>query len=546
MKVMRYAGTLACCMLGVASATLFARQDMPVAEGLEAINNQSASPLPECAGLCYVQALPEFNCPLNDITCICPNANLTTAISACLSSNCTMPDQLIAEKFSKDSCGAISRDEASTTRRVTWVLFTLAIFFVGARFIARPERLHGSGYGTDDWTILSCVVLLIPINALSQTMTNVGLGTDNYTNSADDITTMLMQFFVFLILYTLLVFTTKVSILQLYLRIWTEDATSRWFRLTCWILILLQIVTMLSYCISIIFMCTPVAYSWKWWDGLHSGHCVNRKAQIYSLGAINICFDVIVFILPLHNFLKLNISWKRKMGVCTIFMVGVLVTVCSIIRLQYLVKVGISTNPTWDYNSAVLWSIIECNFSVICTCMPATAGLLQRLYAAISGHPQSISTGSSNGSKAPIHPNKLDPERALTSDDMLRMRGEDRMLDGDMNEMSSTDSNAPTAVARNHAGEVPFELDSEEEGEKKGHVSLYHSPPREMTATDLTYRDGEGRLHEVKVIDRPTSDVKDPEDARHETAGHQLERVQEGAEEGDGEGGEAEKEENWI
>lgn len=32
-------------------------------------------------------------------------------------------------------------------RRITWSLFGLACLFVGARFVARPERLHGSGYG---------------------------------------------------------------------------------------------------------------------------------------------------------------------------------------------------------------------------------------------------------------------------------------------------------------------------------------------------------------------------------------------------------------
>jgi hypothetical protein len=97
----------------------------------------------------------------------------------------------VAEKFSKDSCGAATRDEGHLTRRVTWTMFTLAVIFVIARFIARPERLKGSGYGTDDWTIMSCVVLLIPINALVQTMTKHGMGTDDYTNSADDITAML-------------------------------------------------------------------------------------------------------------------------------------------------------------------------------------------------------------------------------------------------------------------------------------------------------------------------------------------------------------------
>lgn len=146
----------------------------------------------------------------------------------------------------------------------------------------------------------------------------------------------IQYFFVFTILYTVLVMLTKVSILQLYLRIWSEDAVSIWFRRTCWFLVAVHLVTILAFVFSEIFICSPVPYSWHFWDGLHQGSCANRAAQLYALGAINICYDVIVFILPLHNFLKLNISWRRKTGVLTIFMVGMLVTICSIVSATFL------------------------------------------------------------------------------------------------------------------------------------------------------------------------------------------------------------------
>lgn len=129
---------------------------------------------------------------------------------------------------------------------------------------------------------------------------------------------------------------TKVSILQLYLRIWSKDAVSIWFRRTCWFLVAVHLVTILAFVFSEIFICSSVPYSWHFWDGLHQGSCANRAAQLYALGAINICYDVVVFILPLHNFLKLNISWRRKTGVLTIFMVGMLVTICSIVSANFL------------------------------------------------------------------------------------------------------------------------------------------------------------------------------------------------------------------
>lgn len=301
------------------------------------------------------------------------------------------------------------------------------------------------------------------------------------------------QFYVFEIMYTMIVMVTKVSILQLYLRIWTEEAVSFWFRRACWAMIWILITTMFAFVISLIFQCDPVSYAWNDWDGLHHGHCINRAGQIYSLGAINIAYDVFVFILPLHNFLKLKISWRRKMGVCMIFMVGLLVTICSIVRLQYLVKVGLSSNPTWDYISTVIWNSVECNFSVVCTCMPATAGLLQRMWATMSGNPLSTSSAES---KAPIKPEVIDPENPIGEDEMLHMHDPRDSFSTSANEVHETDPSAPT--------------------EKLGHantagIEIKHEPPSETTATRMSYRDNEGRLHEVKVIDRPTSDVKTPD-----------------------------------
>ena len=95
------------------------------------------------------------------------------------------------ERFSKDSCGAISRNESRTTLITTWALFGVALFFIAGRFLARPERLKGSGYGTDDWTILGTLAVLVPFNAIIQDMTVNGLGADNYTLSAGSITAFL-------------------------------------------------------------------------------------------------------------------------------------------------------------------------------------------------------------------------------------------------------------------------------------------------------------------------------------------------------------------
>lgn len=45
--------------------------------------------------------------------------------------------------------------------------------------------------GKDDWTILACMALLVPVNSFVELMTNNGLGTDNFTLSPRQITLFL-------------------------------------------------------------------------------------------------------------------------------------------------------------------------------------------------------------------------------------------------------------------------------------------------------------------------------------------------------------------
>jgi hypothetical protein len=176
------------------------------------------------------------------------------------------------------------------------------------------------------------------------------------------------------------------------------------------------------------------------------------------------------------------------------------------VRLQYLVKIGRSDNPTWDYNKAVIWSSVECNLSVVCTCMPAMAGLLQRVWAQMTGSPVSVNTRSTS-SRAAIHPRVIDPEVPVSDKEVLRMRkagnSQTPSFAGSVTEFGVADTGAPTAVMR-EKGEQQTPIT--EQG-----IRLKHEPPTEKTSTRLTYRDVNGRLHEVKVVDEPTDDVITPE-----------------------------------
>lgn len=123
------------------------------------------------------------------------------------------------------------------------------------------------------------------------------------------------------------------------------------------------------------FECQPVAYFWQQWDGEHEGQCNNIRLATYVGSGINITFDLVVFFLPVPKLMKLQVrDTRRKVGVVLTFLVGLFVTTCSIIRLQYLAQIGQYTNATYHYNDIGLWSGLEGSVGVICACMPSIAG----------------------------------------------------------------------------------------------------------------------------------------------------------------------------
>lgn len=87
---------------------------------------------------------------------------------------------------------------------------------------------------------------------------------------------------------------------------------------------------------------------------------------------------------------------KKKIGIILTFIVGLFVTICSIIRLKYLIGWAFNPNPPWNYSELAVWSVIELDVSVICACMPGMASLLRRIKQRSTEYIKSKSTNSAS------------------------------------------------------------------------------------------------------------------------------------------------------
>jgi len=117
-------------------------------------------------------------------------------------------------------------------------------------------------------------------------------------------------------------------------------------------------------------------YFWLSWDGEHEGeNPIELLTMVYVNSALNIFFDLVVFFLPIPKLIRLQVKdIKRKVGVIAVFLVGLFVTGCSIVRLGYVAAFGSVANATWHFNQIAIWTGLEGDIGFICACMPVVAG----------------------------------------------------------------------------------------------------------------------------------------------------------------------------
>lgn len=122
----------------------------------------------------------------------------------------------------------------------------------------------------------------------------------------------------------------------------------------------------------------PVAYFWD--KAIKGGHCMNEYAVWFTNAGVNIVTDFAIIILPMPVLRSLNLPLKQKRGLILVFTLGGFVCIVSILRLQSLVIISNSTDPTFDNPPAATWSSIETNVGLICACLPALRPLLSQLF----------------------------------------------------------------------------------------------------------------------------------------------------------------------
>ncbi|KAI9686107.1 MAG: hypothetical protein M1820_010696 [Bogoriella megaspora] len=249
-------------------------------------------------------------------------------------------------------------------RSVCIAFMVLDTFFVGLRFLAR--YFQKAPLGWDDFLIpISLINLLaMGIDSLLALRWAVGYHIERVLKTMPDQIANWGKnsFYAIPILYATAVAWPKLSILLLYLRIFTY----KWPRICCWTIAAIIIITAIGNVFGIALQCFPVE---KAWNPTLPGHCNNIQAHLIYGSLPNIVTDVAMLLLPIPLVWKLQTSTHVKIGLLATFMVGGAGLITSVIRFAEFFLNQYASDGTWFATPLYIWVIVEASIYHMCACL---------------------------------------------------------------------------------------------------------------------------------------------------------------------------------
>ncbi|KAF3049938.1 hypothetical protein E8E11_009937 [Didymella keratinophila] len=245
---------------------------------------------------------------------------------------------------------------------------TLAFIIVSLRLYTRFFLVRSPG--VEDYGVTLAMVCSIGLTICIGYQAQWGMGQHVQELQPDTIQKSLKAFWVSLIVYYLSLGLTKGSMLLQYRRVFTIRA----FKVGNYAVMAVVVCYTFWTVFSSVFACVPVRAFWT----REQARCINQYAMWFTNAAINISTDFAIIILPMPVIRSLNLDRRQKTALMGIFAVGGFVCLVSILRLQSLVAISNSSDPTYDNPPAATWSSVETNVGIICSCLPLLRPLFVR------------------------------------------------------------------------------------------------------------------------------------------------------------------------
>ncbi|KAH7304656.1 hypothetical protein BKA65DRAFT_560415 [Rhexocercosporidium sp. MPI-PUGE-AT-0058] len=260
------------------------------------------------------------------------------------------------------------------------ILFpVLAAIFMAGRLIVRIKMLKNPGW--DDGAIVVSLLCSIAVSVFVYLQVKYGLGNRVETLTGNEFSHVLKYLWASIPFYNLSITLTKVSLVLQCTRVFDGNR----IRLASWLTMSFIIACSVEAIFSSIFHCVPIA---AFWDLNIQGRCLNKideKFMLFFNASLNILTDIILVALPIPTLNNLQLSKSQKVGLMLIFGVGGIACLFSVLRLHSLYVYSNSTDISWDNTNTAIWSIVEINVGIICSCLATLRPIISRCFPCVLG-----------------------------------------------------------------------------------------------------------------------------------------------------------------
>lgn len=98
--------------------------------------------------------------------------------------------------------------------------------------------------------------------------------------------------------------------------------------------------------------------------------CGNRELVLFSGSVITTILDFWVMILPCPIVWKLNMPRKARVGALGMFLLGLLICICGLLKTRYIYTLFHTYDESWVATPIWILSAVELDVGVICSCAP--------------------------------------------------------------------------------------------------------------------------------------------------------------------------------
>ncbi|KAK3987148.1 hypothetical protein QBC44DRAFT_332011 [Cladorrhinum sp. PSN332] len=132
----------------------------------------------------------------------------------------------------------------------------------------------------------------------------------------------------------------------------------------------IALVSVILFIMSLV-NCTPFEANWN--PLAPDAHCRFGVPQFGLASSVtNLALDIIPLILAQKVIWGLRMSWKRKVGISAIFLVGIIACVSGIIRVYYATRFYESNDTSYFFSTMALCSLGETTCAHLVLCVPFT------------------------------------------------------------------------------------------------------------------------------------------------------------------------------